>query len=387
MRNMFLEQCKERILWCWTLAYSIFHPIKKQILFESFNGKQYSDSPRAISEAMHKQYPEYTLVWALKTDENAYNLRPDYVKVAHVSSFSYYKALATSFAFVTNNAIGPNIYKRRNQFFIQTWHGDRGLKKVLYNQYPDGKGMIQVVDNRVTDLCVAASNVGENTFRTAFRYTGEISKVGMPRNDLLVKRNVEREIYTKKILGIDLDKKVLIYAPTFRDSAKTKQKATVDLISTLKLLEERGEKWTCLIRAHSASKGLDCNNAMTDKFIDVTHYPDMADLLSIGDMLITDYSSCAGDFILTGKPTILAMFDKEEYNRSCREFPFDIDAAGFIIADSQMELENIIRTYSNIEYKNNCKKLLDFFQISESGTAANYICDRLDNAYKKIIKG
>ena len=112
----------------------------------------------------------------------------------------------------------------------------------------------------------------------------------------------------------------------------------------------------------------------------------MADLLSIGDLLITDYSSCAGDFILTKKGTILAMFDKEQYTKHCREFPFDFKEAGFITADNQDELDQILREYSEEDYANNCEQLIRYFNIIESGESSVYICNLINDRYESMIR-
>ena len=268
--------------------------------------------------------------------------------------------------------------KKKGQFFIQTWHGDRPLKKILYEI--DGFNHY-VADKDITDLCIAGSDSGEKQFRSSFRFNGEIMKVGTPRNDRLVKDDYEYSMEIKQILGIDKEKKILLYAPTFRDSQKSKQNVNVDLESTLEHLSKKGDKWICLVRAHSASMGLmiTCDNF---RYFDVTSYPDMTDLLCIADMLITDYSSCAGDFIVRKKPVILALFDKDYYRSNCRGFAYDIEKTGFLIAENQEELNKIIDTYSKDDYKQNCEIVAKFFGVFESGQASEKVCRRINSEYE-----
>lgn len=360
-------------------VYSMFHKVENQVIFESFTGKQYSDNPRAVSETLHNMFPEHKIIWAISDEQLLSSSIPDYVKIIPRHNKIYYETLATSFCMVTNENFGPNINKRKGQYFVQTWHGDRAFKKILYDAYQNGKRPIPVEDKRVTDLCVAASDFGEKLYRTAFQYNGDILKIGMPRNDKLVVGAAGEAEYIRKKLKIDLNTNILLYAPTFRDYTKEKQSVMVDLKATVKKLEKQGKKWVCLIRAHSASAGLRYD--FDKQFIDVSDYPDMADLLFVSDMLITDYSSSAGDFVLCKKPVILAVYDKDEYSSKCREFYFNLEDSGFIMANSQDELESIIDTYTEEDYKENCQKVMDYFNIIETGKASQEICKRIHKFY------
>lgn len=365
------------------------HRLERKVLFESFSGRQYSDNPRAISERLHELFPYYDIVWAFHKNTDDYGLIPDYVRAVNRTSLSYYKELSTSFCYVTNEGNGINIHKRSDQFFIQTWHGDRVPKKVLYDAWEDGKRPTPITDSEITDLCIAASDIGERVYRTAFRYKGNILKVGMPRNDKLV-RNSSEEIYEiKQRLELDKNAKLLLYAPTFRnihDKEKERQKINVDLGQAINILKDNNENWICMVRAHPSSIGLDVN-CDSNCFIDVSSYPDMADLLLISDMLITDYSSSAGDFVLLNRPVILTMYDREEYNLKYRKFNFDPDEAGFIIARNQNELENIIKTYSDAEYLKSCKNVMKYFNIIETGDSAGEICRIIDKHYQSTQGG
>lgn len=331
-------------------AYSLNHKIQKKMVFVSFEGKQYSDNPKAVSVKMHQLFPEYKIVWILNTENIDSDFLPSYIKVVKPGSPQAYAEIATAFCYITNGNNEPNIIKRKGQFFVQTWHGDRVPKKVLYDTWGSDYRAIPVTDNEITDLCIAASDIGESAYRTAFRYSGPVLRVGMPRNDKLVIPNTDEQIKVKKHLGIQDDEKILLYAPTFRDHMSEKQNINVDLDSVLEKLSNTGEKWKCLLRAHSASKGLILDN-LSDRYLDVTSYPDMADLLLVADMLITDYSSSAGDFILRRKPVILTMFDLDYYKNNCRDFNFFPGDVGFIVAYNQEELLHIIDTYGEDDYR------------------------------------
>ncbi len=364
----------------YTRLYGLFHPMEKKILFSSFSGRQYSDNPRAVCEKMHQLYPDYRLVWRLRSEEDPYSLVPDYVEKKKMEGrFSFYQELATSCCYVTNEGITSTFAKRKGQFFVQTWHGDRPFKKVLYDVpgYGNKKSGI-LIDDKVTDLCVAGSDAGEQQFRSAFRYKGEVLKAGTPRNDKLLQNSEEEKKVIRNRLGLG-DEKLLLYAPTFRDGQKNKQEV-IDLPRVLDALKQDGHSWKCLARAHASSKGL--NVGSQNDIMNVSAYPDMADLMLISDLLITDYSSCAGDFVITGKGVILAIFDKEEYVKNCRDFSIDPKDARFLIAENMDQLIQIISDTSDGGYQKNCREVADFFHIQESGAAAEAVCRRIDSAYR-----
>lgn len=357
--------------------------LSNTVLFESFDGRQYSDNPKRISEVLHEIYPEYNQVWAMKFPISKKIEIPDYVSIVDRHSIVFYKVLASCFCYVRNTHFENDIFKNgQKQFFIQTWHGDIGFKKVLYDANPKWRKKGKVLDEKIVDLCIAGSDYGIQQYRSAFGYTGEIMNIGTPRNDRLVNIN-DHDIYQiKEKIGIDSDCKVLIFAPTFRDHSNDKLNVKVDLHQVLDTLEKNGEKWICILRAHANSAGLEIE--ADERFKDVTDYPDMADLLLISDLLITDYSSCAGDFIRKNKGAIFAVFDKEEYQEKCREIPFDIEKAGFLTAYTQNELINILKNNNDIDYERNCKKIKKHFNVKESGKTAEMICDRIHAFYLSI---
>lgn len=363
-------------------VFSAVTHIEKKVLFSSFLAKKYSDNPRAISEKMHELYPDYKLVWAIN-DTEAAKEAPDYVKVVKTTSLSYYKELASSFCVVNNEAFTQAFCKRKGQFYIQTWHGDRGIKRILYDSL-DKRGITtdKYIDGAVTDVFVVGSEYAIDRIPISFHYNGEVENSGCPRNDGLVISDPEAEREIRKRIEVSEDAKILLYAPTLRRNKKVVD-ATVDLKKIMELLRLKGENWVCLVRAHPKSLGLNISEDVKD-IIDVSKYQDMADLLRISDMLITDYSSSAGDFVLTDKAVILAQFDLEQFKEEGRTFFADIDEIGYIITHSQEELNNVISTYSDEDYKKSCEKVKSFFRVHETGKSSQIICDRIDKEYKQF---
>lgn len=359
--------------------------VHKTVVFEYSTSFYYSCNLRAITEKMHELYPDYKLIWGLKDGwQTKEQTIPDYVTVFSIHSLRYIKERASAIAFVKNEAMSKNLYKNRGQLFIQTWHGDRGIKKILYDSLK-ARGLpcelYDFSDNLLTDLFVIGSDYAAKRIKTAFNYKGRTLKYGCPRNDCLLNPKNTEKVRSK--LRIKANQKVLLYAPTLRRYSKI-VKGTLDIYDTLTHFSQRdGKEWICLVRAHPKSLGLQVN-IDNDSIIDVSCYPDMADLLMVADALITDYSSCAGDFILRKKPLILAQFDLEQYLEEDRTFYVDINETGFLIAKTQEELNRYIDTMTDEQFAENCEEIMKFFGTYETGRAAEAVCEAIDEHFHAL---
>ena len=377
---IFLVRIKYKGLYYFWKICSKLTSIDRVIIFDSFHGKQYSDNPRRISEVMHNLYPEFQQIWIISDIKRFKDILPRYVKCVRPNSLQFYFWLSRCISYVYNAQLEFNIFKRHEeQFFVQTWHGDIGFKKVLYDT---GKHNRKILDDAYTDVAVAGSSYGITQYRSAFRYNGEIVKVGTPRNDMLVRKDKDYIERIKLKLSLPLESKILLYAPTFRDKVKGQQEVTVNLRECLDILQNKNENWICLTRAHVNSAGLKINED-SDDIRDVTNYYDMADLLCITDLLISDYSSCAGDIIRAQKGAILALFDRQEYEENSRELAYNPEEYGFIIANNQHELNTILENMSENDYIINAKKICDIFDVTETGKSADYICKRIVDFYNQ----
>ncbi len=357
---------------------------KNRVLFVSFNGKSYSDNPKVVSEALHKECPEAQIVWLFTDPKKKKEIVPAYVKTVNIKSASaYYKALYTSRVLVTNFLL-PKVQKRDNQMFIQTWHGDRAFKKVLLDAT---HSHVNEQEEGYCDLAIAGSDYGERQYRSAFAYKGEVIKVGTPRDDAFINPDKEKIASIRRSLGIKDGCRILLYAPTLRDKARddgVKQDLqSIDLQRTLEALERKYAcEWICFVRAHPGVIGLNGVES-SEKMKDVSSYEDMSDLLLIADLLITDYSSSAGDFALLERPLILFHSDIEDYSTNTRALYFDVAESPYYRAHTQDELENIIDSLRDEDVKKNCKDILDFYCTNESGNAAYTIARLIKDFIKK----
>lgn len=339
-----------------------------KVVLASFNGSAYSDNPRAISEALHAARPELDLVWLFEEPEKKRGVVPAYVRCVRFGSARALCELATARVWVDNTTKPPYVFKAPSQFYLQTWHGDRGFKTMLMDSpnYPKGRRMVEAD----CDLITTGSAHAERVYRSAFNYRGEFLRCGSPRNDLLFHPDPDRVARLRAALGIPEGAKVLLYAPTYRrDAAQAHaaQAAELDVTQALNALEERGEKWVCLMRGHTKVCGL--RAASEDaRVLEVSGWEDMAELLLTADVLISDYSSSVGDFALTGRPVILFQPDRERFSGD-RTFYFDIDASPFWVARDQAALEARLRALTPEDAAENDRQILRFFGAYETGRA------------------
>ena len=348
-----------------------FHifPLKKQAVFSSFGGSEYSDNPKAISESLYKLEPGYKFVWMLPKNYGT-NI-PGYIYTARRYSVKAMYYYATSRVIVDNFSIPQWFIKRKGQKYIQTWHGDRGFKKILYDSTFITSDFYRP-EKDMCDLMISGSKRGYDKLRSAFHYEGEILQVGSPRNDVLIKNDKGLALRIREKYRVDETTSILLYAPTYR--RKENNGYHIKGLNIPELLDKLSNvtknKWVCFLRAHKASHGFD-NMDQDERLIDVTSYPDIIDLMLATDFLITDYSSSAGDFALTGKPIVLFREDTKEYTGKDRTFYFDIDETPFKIAHNQEEIIAMFKElYGDDKAKKNCKQILNFYECYETGHAA-----------------
>ena len=341
------------------------------VLFTSFKGRSYSDSPRFISEALHALRPDIEILWQLSDSAAA----PDYVRTVKPHSLAALTAFATARCFVDNFNRPIYMLKFSDQLYVQTWHGDRGFKKMLFDMndglnYPDGAQM---------DLAVSGSRFGTEVFRTAFRYSGAVLQTGMPRNDALARRDLSRADAARRALNLPEGARVMLYAPTFRDAtAGAALQAGFDLPRALETLERAtGQPWLCLTRAHDKNRRIDA--ACASNVRDVTDYPEMSDLLLLADLLITDYSSSAGDFALLDRPVILYQPDLDDFTASDRHMYFNLRDCPYLRAESEPALIAMLADFNRLPQT--APAVLTFYGATESGRSAQnvaqWISDRI----------
>ena len=365
-------------------AISLLVPVDtKKVYFISFLGKSYSDNPRSISEQLHLQNPEYKIVWAFVSPHKEKQEVPAYVKKVKIRSLKHLYELTTAGFWVDNYCKNLDTKKRKGQYYIQTWHGDRGPKRILADSVKD-KNNYQLFESLNCDLCVSGSEFGDALYRSSFKYNGDILSVGCPRNDALIGPNSSKDQqFIRNRIGIPVDYRVLLYAPTFRDCIPSKtQIVNLNIADVVQSLEKTtNEKWLVLLRGHTGRKlileGMDhCRT------IDTSDYEDAKDLLFISDALISDYSSIAPDFALRKKPIFLYVSDINLYQQNDRKLWYRIEDTPFWFAKTAEELNTLISNFTWDKAVDNCEQILKFYGTHETGSSSEAVCNWIVNHTK-----
>ena len=345
-----------------------------KVVFSCFGGRSYGDNTRVISERLHERCPNAKIVWQFSRDNLARLSRevPDYVKSVEYRSLEAVREFATARVWVDNFAKGHYLrLAKGRQYYIQTWHGDRAIKKIGYDENKPSQRRLEEKCSRIT----TASTFGEKMYRTAFAYRGEYIKAGSPRNDLLVANDPAERARIRRGLDIPEEIGLLLYAPTYREKKEMiPREVQMDLGRTLDCLEKKtGRTWKCLFRAHYLSAGIDLE-AVKGRTVDVTGYPDMTELLLAADMVLTDYSSCALEFIVRDRPALFYIPDWDDYVAT-RGVYFDVRESPLMTADNQQALEALIEGLTPGAVKENCAAIRDYFGYYETGRATDAVCD------------
>jgi CDP-glycerol glycerophosphotransferase len=300
-------------------------------LFESHGGRQYSGDPRAIYENLRGRGPVVDCVWV--TRDGQFSLPADGAVVVRGSREHH--ELAARARCVVGNTLQPTWYSRPpGQVYLQTGLGTPLKRLALDIESPQfERGMIH--HERVREdvaswsALLSANTFSTATFRKAFGFDGEILEFGSPRNDLL--RHPDRDARAARVrrrLGLPASQRVVLYAPTWRDDALISAAGLgfpqhLDFHALARAL---GPDHVTLVRAHPRMQEAIVAGDAGSGIRDVTQYPDLAELLLIADVLITDYSSAMFDFAVTGRPMLFFTYDLDRYRDRIRGFSFDFEA-------------------------------------------------------------
>ena len=367
---------------------------EKTVLFETFMGRQYSDNPRAIYERMKEdpRFDGFKYIWVLRDPSKIH----DYPQLEGVDTVTrtdrnYYTKVASARYVITNSNLDYGIEKRNGQIFLQTWHGTP-LKRLRCDiEAEEGNAINSLaeikskndIDAPRYDYFISPSPFATEKFITAFDLRrlgreGIMIETGYPRNDIL--RNFD-EKYARMIrddLGIPDNKKVILYAPTFRDNSYDGQDYGYDLnLDMDRLRRELGDDYVILFRVHYFVANQFDFTRYEGFVYNVTEYDDISALYVISDMLITDYSSVFFDFANLGRPMIFYMYDREAYADDIRGFYLSLDELPGPIVTTEEELLDSIKNYRKDDYDEKYREFNQKYNPLDDGHASERVIDML----------
>ena len=342
----------------------------------------YGDNPKYIFEELHRRDTcgILDLVWSVAEHDSTI---PDYVRQVEYGSYDYYKELTTAHIWLDNERKPQLIRKRKDQIYIQTWHGAAPIKMVeadaeksLEKFYIEGAKH----DSEMADLFISGSEFYTELYRRSFWYDGEILKVGLPRQDVFWKQDeVRKRIYAKYNIGEN--KYTVLYAPTYR-SKYTEGCYDLDIANVLSALKERfNHSFVMLVSRHPVN--YQEYNFGGQAFISIDKSQDFEELLAAVDVLITDYSGCMYDFSYTERPVFLFQQDYDVYVED-RDFYIPIHELPYICARSNWELVDKIRTFNYDNYKKDLRRFMNSMGNYDDGTASKRTVDYILDNYLQV---
>ena len=352
-----------------------------RIVYNSFHGR-YSDSPRAIYERLRDR-PDLEHVWL--ADSAHLEAFPADATTVDVDGPDARGALEAADLVIASSHTEVEWDKPAGTTYLQTWHGTP-LKRIAFDvtdiRHADMNYLSRVEQETPNwTFLVSPNRFSTPILQRAFRYGGEMLESGYPRNDVLFQDDPVKTAELRRRLDLPAGKRVVLYAPTWRDDefygqGRYKMSMQLDLAAARRSL---GDDHVLLVRRHpNVVDPIPDDGSGFAR--DVSTYPDMADLLSITDVLITDYSSVMFDFANTGRPILLFTYDLEHYRDKLRGFYFDFEreAPGPLLMTS----EDVIRSLAEIAvdksaYEDERKAFQKRFCDLDDGHATRRVVDRM----------
>jgi CDP-glycerol glycerophosphotransferase len=360
--------------------YPLFRLLPKsgnKVVYYSYWGDQYSCSPRAIYKQLTQKNKKYKNIWIFNDVNMPVEGNPIKVKK---NSLKYWYHLATSKYFVQNTNMPLDYKKRKGQIELQTFHGT--FMKTMGFDTPEFKFetrqyKIDEFQSKVDkwDYVSIPSDYMAEKAQSAFNTEVKPIKSGFPRNDLIFQALTHKE-EIKNTLGIPSNKKVVLYAPTWREGKSSNVNMDINLME-----EKLKDEYVLLVRAHyMVSNNMDIRKNYPFA-MNVSNYPSIENLYAISDILITDYSSVMFDYAYLKRPIIFYSYDLEKYLFGERGVYLNYEniVPGPVVRTTNEIVHNIVnQKLMDQNYSKNYDVFYnDFCQYGRNGDSANQVISEL----------
>jgi len=355
---------------------------RKMIVFQVYWGQSYRCNPRALYEYIQeREGDKFKYIWVFKNENTP--IQGKAIKIRE-KSWKYYYYMARAKFFV-NNVNFPDYYvKRKGAVEIQTLHGTflktMGLDVPGDFNTPEKKEMF-LRKCRRWDYVTTPSRYMTEKARSCFQYDREVLEIGFPRNDVLFQSNNESLVQSLKTkLDLPSDKKIILYAPTWRVKNKFQLQLNLELMQ-----EKLSGEYIVLLRLHHLVAGNIDIDPYRGFVYNVSNYGKIEELYLVSDLLITDYSSAMFDYAILNRPMLFFTYDLEYYRDKLRGMyiDFEQEAPGPLLRTT----EEIIEAIQNldrvgIQYAEKLKRFREKYCEFETGKACEYILEQVIKAHR-----
>ena len=352
---------------------SLFIPIKKrQICFESFDGRQISCNPYYIYQELLTNYPFLDFIWIYNKNYN------DNIKWVKRGTWKYVYTLMTSNVYITNDDIPLYVPFRKKQIVINTWHGGGAYKRVgtaLQKRFST-RLHFKIYNNSISWF-ISNNQVFTDIISESFLVDKQkFLPFGQPRNDILFDSEKVKCLNAKvrEHLFISDTDFIILYAPTYRSFDNKVFDSDMQLDLIMDAVNKRfGCKCVMFVRGHHGLSTVNLRNNNLE-VLNVSDYQDMQELLCAADMLISDYSSCIWDYSFLYRPCFLYTQDLSDYKDS-QNFYTPIESWGFPVAKTSEELVEAINLFDANDFKQRMYHHHNELGSYENGSATKRITD------------
>ncbi|MBS4195715.1 CDP-glycerol glycerophosphotransferase family protein [Lederbergia citri] len=371
---------------------------KKTILYESRDGNSMTDSPYAMFKYMvgNPEFRHYMHIWSIqdfKAVSSAISKYQNYYNVKFVkrNSKEYLKYLATCEYLINNSTFQNFVIPKKEQIYINTWHGTP-LKLMGYDIPGNPVHSQNVVRNFLsTDYILSPNAHTTKIFTDSYKlnglYPGTIIEEGYPRIDLTLNTDPDEMKQRLRSYGLSIDdqKQNILYAPTWKGTNVAKVNNDVHhIVADMNDLEfKMGHKYNILVKVHpylykEASKHSALRNRLVPDFVDTN------ELLSMVDLLVTDYSSIFFDFLVTDKPILFYTWDLDVYNEERGQYLKNDELPGPLLFNA-IELVEAIRGIENVQtsYRKKYQEMKSRFTNHDDGNVTERIVNYIFKNYGK----
>lgn len=364
------------------LLHSAF-PIRNKIMFISYYGKGIECNPKYIYEEIVRRKLNMSIYWGISNHENV-NQANQNIHFVKYKSFLFYYHLMTSKFWISNVRLPFYWPKRKEQKYIQTWHGGLGIKKVeadVAEKLSPVYVMNAKHDSEIADLMLSNSQWLTNLYKNSFWYNGEILESGLPREDIFTLPCIDIRKKVYQYYQIEEKTKIVLYAPTFRENGNC-DCYNIDferLLSTLR--EKTSSDWKIILRLHPNIRNKSNLFQYNNEILDGSQYLEINELIIASDMVISDYSSCMFDAMLAGKIVVLYASDICDYNKD-RGTYIKFEDLPFPLAIDNDSLNSIIVNYDTSKKDILYKKFLKEKGFYKMGQASSQVVDWIEKQCK-----
>lgn len=373
-----------RIYGLFYICYPILmlFPIKKnKIVIDNYWGKGYGDNAKYICNYLLSTGESLDIVWLYEPEyvSEPEKVFPKGIRFVKNRTFKALIEMYTAKIWIDNVRKNFSINKRSGQFYIQTWHAGFSLKNIERNvadKLPPRYVKRAIKDSEMCDLLIFESSDMIKDVSYTFWYDGPVYRNGIPRNDIIVKPTNEVINKVYGFYNIKKEKKIVMYAPTFRQNYALEIDSQW-LKKVVAFLAKRfNEDFVMLVRLHpndtKSKESIFRGTEFSDMIIDASEYDDMQELLCATDTLITDYSSTIGEMMVSEKKCFIYAYDYDDYLKD-RGLLMELSDLPFPISKNLSELERQINEFNKEQYVKTVREFKKLHNVFESGHASEDI--------------